>query len=267
MVSLFDKVKQPFPYETGASLWTHPHIAGEMLKSHLDPDFDGASLRPEKIDRICTFLWEQMALAPGGTLADLGCGPGLYAERMAKRGAKVWGVDISESSIAYARKSAASKNLGIFMTIALLLIGTGLMPLCWSMRTMACLARKIGLACLGMCLNPCGQEGSSRWMSWAKGGGIPSMKTLPGMPPAQVFGGPIPMLFLIKPYVTLMLWPIAICMWWCAVRKSRPTRSIIPFSRPSVSPKNLPPQGFRWLGCMPTSWAAFFRAAKQTNWV
>lgn len=46
-------------------------------------------------------------------MLDLGCGPGLYASRLAKNGMKVTGVDISKSSIDYATKSAKEKKLKI----------------------------------------------------------------------------------------------------------------------------------------------------------
>lgn len=46
-------------------------------------------------------------------ILDLGCGPGLYTEILAKKGHKVTGIDFSENSIAYARKSAKSKGLMI----------------------------------------------------------------------------------------------------------------------------------------------------------
>jgi len=44
---------------------------------------------------------------------DLGCGPGLYASRLAARGMRVTGVDTSRRSIAYAHKHAAEHGLDI----------------------------------------------------------------------------------------------------------------------------------------------------------
>ena len=41
-------------------------------------------------------------------IADYGCGPGLYATKMAQRGAIVTGIDFSENSISYAKKLAAA---------------------------------------------------------------------------------------------------------------------------------------------------------------
>jgi SAM-dependent methyltransferase len=42
----------------------------------------------------------------GTKIADFGCGPGLYAERLARRHAAVHGIDFSQRSIEYARKTA-----------------------------------------------------------------------------------------------------------------------------------------------------------------
>ena len=84
-----EELKRPAPYQPGAPLWTHPHIAGEMLKAHLNPDTDAASYRPECIDAICNHLYRTMNLQPGDRVADLGCGPGLYCRRLADRGLRM----------------------------------------------------------------------------------------------------------------------------------------------------------------------------------
>ncbi|MEO1040550.1 MAG: class I SAM-dependent methyltransferase [Pseudomonadota bacterium] len=42
----------------------------------------------------------------GKRILDLGCGPGLYAQRLSQRGAAVHGVDFSTNSIAYAKEHA-----------------------------------------------------------------------------------------------------------------------------------------------------------------
>ena len=46
-------------------------------------------------------------------MLDFGCGPGLYAEKFAKLGYQVTGVDFSARSIQYAKKSADDKGLTI----------------------------------------------------------------------------------------------------------------------------------------------------------
>jgi SAM-dependent methyltransferase len=93
----------PVPFTPGEPLfWTDPHIARQMLTAHLDPDTDAASRRPEIIQRSVNWLIETLALQPGMRVLDLGCGPGLYASRLADAGLQVTGVDFSQVSIDYA---------------------------------------------------------------------------------------------------------------------------------------------------------------------
>ena len=46
-------------------------------------------------------------------IADFGCGPGLYTNRLAERGAIVTGIDFSENSLNYAKQVAADKSLNV----------------------------------------------------------------------------------------------------------------------------------------------------------
>jgi SAM-dependent methyltransferase len=111
---LEDLMKKPAPYEPGEPLfWDDPHISAQMLKAHLDPEIDAASRKPAAIDRTCDWLVEHLRLIPGDRVLDLGCGPGLYATRLAKRGIKVTGIDYSRRSIDYARRAAAEQGLDI----------------------------------------------------------------------------------------------------------------------------------------------------------
>lgn len=94
----------PAPFTPGEPhFWTDPHIARQMLAFHLDPQTEAASRQPEIIQRSVDWLIETLPLQPGMRVLDLGCGPGLYASRLADAGLQVTGVDFSETSIAYAR--------------------------------------------------------------------------------------------------------------------------------------------------------------------
>jgi SAM-dependent methyltransferase len=106
--------EKPRPFEPGEPLfWTDPHIARQMLASHLDPTVDGASRRPETIERTTNWIATSVGLHPGDCILDLGCGPGLYTERLARAGFQVTGVDFSQNSINYALAQAREKQLPI----------------------------------------------------------------------------------------------------------------------------------------------------------
>jgi SAM-dependent methyltransferase len=95
------------------ALWTDPHISGQMLRFHLDPDNDDASYRHDVIDRAVDWMYRHFALGGASRYLDLGCGPGLYTQRMAEHGAVVTGIDISETSLRYARARAAERGTEI----------------------------------------------------------------------------------------------------------------------------------------------------------
>lgn len=56
-------------------------------------------------DRVCAILNEHI---PNGTVVDTGCGEGYYTNRMAERGLRAFGVDLSKNGIRHAAKTAES---------------------------------------------------------------------------------------------------------------------------------------------------------------
>ncbi|HSJ57449.1 MAG TPA: class I SAM-dependent methyltransferase [Anaerolineae bacterium] len=104
----------PEPFTPGEPLfWDDPHISEQMLATHLNPEVEAASRRPETIERTVAWLIEVIGLGPGNGVLDLGCGPGLYAARLAERGLRVTGVDYSRRSIDYAAEYARQHGLEI----------------------------------------------------------------------------------------------------------------------------------------------------------
>lgn len=104
----------PEPFAPGTMpFWDDPHISQQMLAAHLDPELAAASRTPAEIDRSVDWIMHQLVLGPGAALLDLGCGPGLYAERFAARGLRVTGIDYSRRSIDYATRSARARQLAI----------------------------------------------------------------------------------------------------------------------------------------------------------
>ena len=106
--------QRPEPFTPGEPVfWDDPYISAQLLAAHLDPDTDLASRRPETIDRSVAWLINILNLQPGAAVLDLGCGPGLYAYRLAQRGMRVTGVDASRRSIEYANQHAQQDGLEI----------------------------------------------------------------------------------------------------------------------------------------------------------
>jgi SAM-dependent methyltransferase len=99
-------------YTTNA-LWSSPDISEMMLRYHLDGDVDLASRRTEFVEESLAWITATFDLGSGSRVVDLGCGPGLYTNRIARTGAQVTGVDISPRSIDYAREHAQSDGLDI----------------------------------------------------------------------------------------------------------------------------------------------------------
>jgi SAM-dependent methyltransferase len=102
----------PFSVYTIDALWTDPHRAAQMLACHLDPTNELASRRPDQIADIVSRLDNDLGFE-GKAITDLGCGPGLYAEAIARRDGKVTGLDFSASSLAHAKTHAMTEGLDI----------------------------------------------------------------------------------------------------------------------------------------------------------
>jgi SAM-dependent methyltransferase len=106
--------QKPALFTPGEPLfWDDPHISSQMLAVHLDPDTDLASRKAATIYTSVAWIIETLGLQAGEAVLDLGCGPGLYAARLAQHGLAVSGVDYAQRSIAYAREYAAEHGLAI----------------------------------------------------------------------------------------------------------------------------------------------------------
>jgi cyclopropane fatty-acyl-phospholipid synthase-like methyltransferase len=104
--------RRPAPFSLGGpqELWTDPHVQQRMLDAHLDPHLDAASPTHDTIDRAVTWLVAHLDIGPTTRVLDLGCGPGLYASRLAGQAGHVHGIDLSVTSIAEARRRTRSGN-------------------------------------------------------------------------------------------------------------------------------------------------------------
>lgn len=106
---------KPGIFQEGSSqMWTDDYISGQLLASYLDPMSDAASRRPEVIDKTVHWLDNYVCQnTRSKEILDLGCGPGLYTQRLAQLGYSVTGIDFSVRSVEYAGQQAEGSNLAI----------------------------------------------------------------------------------------------------------------------------------------------------------
>jgi SAM-dependent methyltransferase len=91
--------------------WNDPAFSARMLREHLSQDHDRASRRGERIDGQVRWLHDDLLGGSVRRVLDLGCGPGLYAARLARLGHACVGIDYSPASIAHARSEAERDGL------------------------------------------------------------------------------------------------------------------------------------------------------------
>ncbi len=103
----------PFQFYTADELWTNKHTSEQMLQYHLNEDLDISSRKKKFIDRSTAWIVSRFGVDKKTSIADFGCGPGLYTTRIADTGAKVTGIDFSENSVKYARQVAENNGLEI----------------------------------------------------------------------------------------------------------------------------------------------------------
>ena len=104
---------EPFEFYTASDLWTDEHTSEQMLKYHLNEDVDLSSRNSAFIDRSVEWMASYFEIGAGTKIADFGCGPGLYATRLAQMQADVAGIDFSKRSIQYAQEVAIREGLSI----------------------------------------------------------------------------------------------------------------------------------------------------------
>ncbi len=104
---------KPDLYKKGtAVMWTDSYISKQLLEVHLNPEVDLASRKKKTIESTVKWILDKAGKS-NLKILDLGCGPGLYSQLLTKKGHQVTGVDFSEHSIKYAKKTAKENNLEI----------------------------------------------------------------------------------------------------------------------------------------------------------
>ncbi len=110
---LIATAQKPEIYTNGtATMWVDEYISTQLLETHLSQETDLASRKETTISSTVEWILNKV---PGDNLniLDLGCGPGLYTEKLAEKGHRVAGMDLSANSIRYAKESAHTKKLNI----------------------------------------------------------------------------------------------------------------------------------------------------------
>ena len=119
MIALYELLKEinsrpkPFEVYTADKLWTNEYTSEQMLQYHLNGEVDVSSRKFSFIDKSTQWIIECFNINKESSIADFGCGPGLYTTRLARSGAQVTGIDFSERSLTYAKKVAEDEGLTV----------------------------------------------------------------------------------------------------------------------------------------------------------
>ena len=107
---MFDKLEEinsrptPFKFYTAEELWTDKHTSMKMLEYHLNESVDLSSRNKDFIAHSVKWIVSHFGIDANTSIADFGCGPGLYTTLFAENDADVTGIDFSSRSIQYAKK-------------------------------------------------------------------------------------------------------------------------------------------------------------------
>jgi ubiquinone/menaquinone biosynthesis C-methylase UbiE len=113
LLDLVNRTPNPAPWAEGEKIpWNEPAFSARMLREHLSQDHDAASRRAAIIDRQVDWIFNTVLQGRPRPVLDLGCGPGLYSNRLARLGCRCTGIDFSPASIEYARQQAKSTGSG-----------------------------------------------------------------------------------------------------------------------------------------------------------
>lgn len=107
-----NRTDHPLPWAEGDNIpWNDPEFSQRMLKEHLCQDNDAASRRLVTIEKQVKWIDHELLNSVPTKILDLGCGPGLYTNRLSKLGHSCVGIDFSPASIAYANDQALREDL------------------------------------------------------------------------------------------------------------------------------------------------------------
>jgi SAM-dependent methyltransferase len=112
LIDLVRRSQPPIPWQEGDNIpWNDPGFSERMLAEHLNQSHDHASRRSMIIDEHVGWIHEILLQQQPSHILDLGCGPGLYSNRLATMGHVCTGIDYSPASFAYAKAQAEQAGL------------------------------------------------------------------------------------------------------------------------------------------------------------
>jgi SAM-dependent methyltransferase len=112
LLDIIHRQSSPKPWAEGEKIpWNEPEFSKRMLKEHLSQEHDAASRRIEIIEKHVRWIHNHILKGIPTRILDLGCGPGLYTNRLARLGHHCVGIDFSPASIAYAKEQAEKAGL------------------------------------------------------------------------------------------------------------------------------------------------------------
>jgi SAM-dependent methyltransferase len=112
LIDLLNRSSPPLPWAEGDNIpWNEPGFSRRMLTEHLSQEHDAASRRFATIDQHVDWIHTTLLARQPTVILDLGCGPGFYAERLARLGHTCNGIDYSPASIEYAISTAYREQL------------------------------------------------------------------------------------------------------------------------------------------------------------
>lgn len=107
LLDISNRNENPQPWAEGEKIpWNDPDFSQRMLREHLSQKHDAASRRAAKIKKQVDWIHTHVLAGKPGRILDLGCGPGLYASRLAAFGHTCHGIDFSPASVEYALQHA-----------------------------------------------------------------------------------------------------------------------------------------------------------------
>jgi len=107
LINVVNRKKVPNPWEEGEKIpWDDPEFSRRMLKEHLSQKHGAASRRTPTIKKHVDWIHNFVLDRKLSRILDLGCGPGLYAARLAALGHVCRGIDFGPASIEYAVEHA-----------------------------------------------------------------------------------------------------------------------------------------------------------------